>query len=103
MMIIIQILIYHRHNSFLDMVLMLKDKTSGNLSEELDKIQNMMLAELESKFVKKLKDLKIMDQPNNSISPFKDKKSRKIILLLSILLVSIMIFIIIKENQYKGT
>lgn len=42
-----------------------------------------------------------MDQPNNSISPFKDKKSRKIILLLSILLVSIMIFIIIRENQYK--
>ena len=39
----------------LDMVLMLKDKTSGNLSEELDKIQNMMLAELESKFVKKIK------------------------------------------------
>jgi len=33
----------------------LKDKTSGNLSEELDKIQNMMLAELESKFVKKIK------------------------------------------------
>ena len=42
-----------------------------------------------------------MDQPNNSISPFKDKKSRKIILLLSILLVSIMIFVIIRENQYK--
>ncbi|MAZ55283.1 MAG: hypothetical protein CMP55_05735 [Flavobacteriales bacterium] len=39
----------------LDMVLMLKDKTSGNLSEELDKIQNMMLAELESKFAKKIK------------------------------------------------
>ena len=38
---------------FLDMVIMLKDKTRGNLSEELDKIQNMMLAELESKFDKK--------------------------------------------------
>ena len=41
----------------LDMVLMLKDKTSGNLSEELDKIQNMMLAELESKFDKKNKKI----------------------------------------------
>ena len=39
----------------LDMVLMLKEKTRGNLSEELEKIQNMMLAELESKFVKKIK------------------------------------------------
>ena len=41
---------------FLDMVIMLKDKTRGNLSEELDKIQNMMLAELESKFDKKSKN-----------------------------------------------
>ena len=40
---------------FLDIVIMLKDKTRGNLSEELDKIQNMMLAELESKFDKKNK------------------------------------------------
>ena len=40
---------------FLDMVIMLKDKTRGNLSEELDKIQNMMLAELQSKFDKKSK------------------------------------------------
>jgi len=40
---------------FLDIVIMLKDKTRGNLSEELDKIQNMMLAELESKFAKKIK------------------------------------------------
>ena len=40
---------------FLDMVFMLKDKTRGNLSEELDKIQNMMLTELETKFEKKIK------------------------------------------------
>lgn len=42
---------------FLDMVIMLKDKTRGNLSDELDKIQNMMLAELESKFDKKNKKI----------------------------------------------
>ena len=40
---------------FLDMVLMLKEKTKGNLSKELEKIQNIMLAELESKFEKKNK------------------------------------------------
>ena len=42
-----------------------------------------------------------MDQPNNSISPFKDKKSRRVIFLLSLLLACILIFIIFRENQYK--
>ena len=37
---------------FLDMVIMLKDKTRGNLSEELDKIQNMMLAEFSPNLIK---------------------------------------------------
>tara|TARA_Y100000385_G_C12742063_1_gene487206 strand:+ start:245 stop:517 length:273 start_codon:yes stop_codon:yes gene_type:complete len=34
----------------IDMVVMLKEKTKGNLSEELDQIQTMMLSELESKY-----------------------------------------------------
>jgi hypothetical protein len=32
------------------MVVMLKEKTKGNLTEELDQIQTMMLKELESKY-----------------------------------------------------
>ena len=44
-----------------------------------------------------------MDQPNNSISPLKDKKSRRIILILSVLLSIIIIFNIIRENQFKKT
>ncbi|MEC8273933.1 MAG: DUF1844 domain-containing protein, partial [Bacteroidota bacterium] len=39
----------------IDMVVMLKDKTRGNLSDELDQIQTMMLSELESKYQQKLK------------------------------------------------
>ena len=42
-----------------------------------------------------------MDQPNNSISPFKDKKSRRVIFILSVLLAFILIFILFRENQYK--
>ena len=42
-----------------------------------------------------------MDQPNNSISPFKDKKSRRVIFILSILLAFILIFILFRENQNK--
>ena len=36
------------------MVVMLKDKTSGNLSKELDQIQEMMLSELELKYKQKI-------------------------------------------------
>jgi len=39
----------------IDMVVMLKDKTAGNLSDELDQIQTMMLTELESKYQQKFK------------------------------------------------
>ena len=38
----------------IDMVVMLKEKTTGNLSEEIDQIQNMMLSELESKYMEKI-------------------------------------------------
>ena len=38
----------------IDMVVMLQDKTKGNLSEELDQIQTMMLSELEAKYTQKL-------------------------------------------------
>ena len=38
----------------IDMVVMLKDKTSGNLSKELDQIQEMMLSELELKYKQKI-------------------------------------------------
>tara|TARA_Y100001978_G_C23600207_1_gene388358 strand:+ start:442 stop:699 length:258 start_codon:yes stop_codon:yes gene_type:complete len=34
----------------IDMVVMLKEKTRGNLSDELDQIQTMMLSELELKY-----------------------------------------------------
>jgi hypothetical protein len=34
----------------IDMVVMLKEKTKGNLTEELNQIQTMMLKELESKY-----------------------------------------------------
>ena len=34
---------------------MLKEKTRGNLSDELDQIQTMMLSELESKYQQKFK------------------------------------------------
>ena len=34
----------------IDMVVMLKEKTKGNLTEELDQIQTMMLKELASKY-----------------------------------------------------
>ena len=37
------------------MVVMLKEKTSGNLTDELEQIQTMMLTELESKYQQKLK------------------------------------------------
>jgi hypothetical protein len=40
----------------IDMVLMLKEKTAGNLTEELSQIQNMMLTELESKYNQILKN-----------------------------------------------
>ena len=39
----------------IDMVVMLKEKTTGNLSDELDQIQTMMLSELESKYHQKFK------------------------------------------------
>ena len=39
----------------IDMVVMLKEKTRGNLSDELDKIQTMMLSELELKYQQKFK------------------------------------------------
>ena len=68
------------------MVVMLKEKTQGNLTDELEQIQSMMLSELESNISKNLKQPKPMDQPNNSISPLKDKKSRRVIILLSVLL-----------------
>ena len=42
----------------IDMVVMLKDKTAGNLSDELNLIQTMMLSELESKYKQKLKTSK---------------------------------------------
>ena len=41
------------------MVVMLKEKTRGNLSDELDKIQTMMLSELESLYQQKFKTIKI--------------------------------------------
>ena len=44
-----------------------------------------------------------MDQPNNSISPLKDKKSRRIIIILSVLLSLILIFIVVRENQFQKT
>jgi hypothetical protein len=34
----------------IDMVIMLEEKTTGNLTEELSQIQSMMLKELESKY-----------------------------------------------------
>ena len=37
------------------MVVMLKEKTRGNLSDELDQIQTMMLSELELKYQTKFK------------------------------------------------
>ena len=39
----------------IDMVVMLKEKTRGNLSDELDQIQTMMLSELELKYQTKFK------------------------------------------------
>ena len=42
----------------IDMVVMLKDKTAGNLSDELNQIQTMMLSELESKYKQKFKTSK---------------------------------------------
>ena len=42
-----------------------------------------------------------MDQPNNSISPLRDKRSRRIIILLSVLISIILIYIIIRENQFQ--
>ena len=42
-----------------------------------------------------------MDQPNNSISPLRDKRSRRIIILLSGLISIILIYIIIRENQFQ--
>lgn len=38
----------------IDMVIMLKEKTKGNLTVELEQIQSMMLTELESKFKQKI-------------------------------------------------
>ena len=42
----------------IDMVAMLKEKTIGNLSDELDQIQTMMLSELELKYQRKFKNIK---------------------------------------------
>ena len=39
----------------IDMVVMLKEKTSGNLSNELEQIQSLMLSELESLYKQKIK------------------------------------------------
>ena len=44
-----------------------------------------------------------MDQPNNSISPLKNKKSRRIIIILSVLLCIILIFIVVRENHFQNT
>ena len=37
----------------IDMVVMLQEKTRGNLSDELEQIQTMMLSELELKYQQK--------------------------------------------------
>ena len=42
-----------------------------------------------------------MNQPNNSISPLKDKKSRRIIIILSVMLSLLLIFMLVRENQYQ--
>ena len=39
----------------IDWGIMLKEKTKGNLSDELNQIQTMMLSELESKYQQKFK------------------------------------------------
>ena len=39
----------------IDMIVMLKEKTSGNLSNELEQIQSLMLSELESLYKQKIK------------------------------------------------
>ncbi len=43
----------HKVRQVIDMIEMLKDKTRGNLSEELEQIQSMMLDELENIYKKK--------------------------------------------------
>jgi hypothetical protein len=42
-----------------------------------------------------------MNQPTNSKSPLKDKKSRRIIIVLSVLISLLLIFMIFRENQYQ--
>ena len=42
-----------------------------------------------------------MNQPSNSISPLKDKKSRRVIILLSVLVSLMLIFMLFRENQYQ--
>lgn len=42
-----------------------------------------------------------MNQPTNSKSPLEDKKSRRVILVLSALLAFLLIFMIFRENQYQ--
>jgi hypothetical protein len=42
----------------IDMVAMLKEKTNGNLSSDLDQIQSMMLSELEAKYDQKITKFK---------------------------------------------
>lgn len=42
-----------------------------------------------------------MDQPNNSISPLKDKKSRRVIILLSVLLSLLLVFMFVREFQFQ--
>tara|TARA_B100000963_G_scaffold333919_1_gene326665 strand:+ start:278 stop:556 length:279 start_codon:yes stop_codon:yes gene_type:complete len=46
----------------IDMVVMLKEKTSGNLSNELEQIQSLMLSELESLYKEKIKKPKINNE-----------------------------------------
>jgi hypothetical protein len=42
-----------------------------------------------------------MNQPSNSVSPLKDKKSRRIIIVLSVLISLMLTFMVFRESQYQ--
>ena len=56
---------------------MLKEKTKGNLGDELNHIQDMMLEQLEANCIKNFVNLKSMNQPDNS-KRLTDNKARKL-------------------------
>ena len=85
----------------IDMLEMLEEKTKGNISEELDKTQSMMLSELRINYADRSKQRILMEQPENSKSIFRDRRTKRIIIVLVAAVSTLLILLILQRMHSK--